>query len=313
MQSVKELCLGIAVALCAHSTFAGQLAIEEFNYGGSTVPLNGLGSAGNGFASGWTADSGWTYNPTSLSFSDLSVSGGSVSGLSPLFSKVGRRPFSATLPASTVYWGSFLSKVSSQTGNDDWTSSLYVGTGAEDPNEATFIFNPKSFSLTAASIAIEGNGAQLTGPGITTSTTYLNLFKADPAAKTITGWILTAGQYDNFKTGGIIESELNAAATGSGSANVYGRGSYTAEDEYIYDPETDEEAWVPVVLDPATTLSLLNYGTEDGSGTQSFDRIIFSSDDLNSAIMPTAVPEPSSCALLALGVAGLFGWVRRKR
>ncbi len=229
----------------------------------------------------------WTYNQTSLNFSDLSSNGGSITGLSTGSYAIGRRAFSTPLPSSSIYWGSFLTNISAQTGNF-WTTSVFVGQSTDNDQQATFAMKSKDYAVTVGGVSVEGSTSSLTGTTISTGTTYLNLFKADPANKSITGWILTAAQYDNFKSGGITESELNGALTGSAANQVFNRGTLTTAN----------------TLDPATTLGILNY-TNLNNGTSSYDRIYFSAIVLtprfrlllcqNPALGPCSVSERLVC------------------
>jgi autotransporter-associated beta strand protein len=56
------------------------------------------------------------------------------------------------------------------------------------------------------------------------------LFKIDTVANTTKGWLLSAGQYDSFKGGGITEAELDAATLGTGNNQLWARASVTGSE-----------------------------------------------------------------------------------
>src|SRR2546428_11716379 len=67
-----------AAALCITTAHAAIIYYEGFNYGAADGSLAGQ-NGGTGFSGPWTSGNpGITYASAGLSFSDLSVSGGSV-------------------------------------------------------------------------------------------------------------------------------------------------------------------------------------------------------------------------------------------
>ena len=142
-------------------------------------------------------------------------------------------------------WGSFLFKsvgvvdttttllsyvVNSQAGGNDWQPTTKFGV------------TPKRYQGTLSDIRLGGTGSNPTaqnnsgGTIVVQGVTYLVLFKVEnliasggtATSQTITSWILSAAQYDNFKSGGLTEAELNAATQGAGAANVMQKTSLTA-------------------------------------------------------------------------------------
>src|SRR5207302_2967607 len=84
---------------------------EGFDYGAANGSLAGQ-NGGTGFSGVWTpSNPGITYASTGLSFSDLRVSGGSVTatGTDGIGNALFYRPLTSTL--SGVYYGSFLTEV----------------------------------------------------------------------------------------------------------------------------------------------------------------------------------------------------------
>jgi hypothetical protein len=82
------------------------------------------------------------------------------------------------------------------------------------------------FSQALAVSAVSGP-AQQSGSPLSNGQTYLTLFKFDTVAQSNKAWVLTAEQYDVFKTGSLTEAALDSAAVGNASGQVWARASAT--------------------------------------------------------------------------------------
>ena len=227
----------------AGSASAALVVYEGFNYSpqADNTALNGSG--GTGLSGSW---SGWgTYRTRGLTFSDLSVAGGCAevhsSGAVNALSNAWRQ---INVNVTGTIWGSFLFNSLSAMGVNGFVGELYVtkaaGGGDGDIN-LDFSVVQKTFNSTLGHVRLGGDTLPVAtvnsgGTALSQSTTYLVLFKVEnviawggaAASQTITTWFLSAAQYDNFKSGGLTEAELNGAAQGSGSANVMQRTTRTA-------------------------------------------------------------------------------------
>jgi hypothetical protein len=141
----------------------------------------------------------------------------------------------------------------------------------------------------------QGDSNPMTGTPLSVGTTYLYLFKCDPIAKTTTGWILTAAQFDTFKATNFPEAGLNAAALGTGATNVLERGSSSTVG----------------VISAANWLQFFNYSNADATRLTA-DRIVLSSSSLNEAVGYVPPVTGACCAgtvcttTTAAGCAGTF-------
>jgi hypothetical protein len=111
--------------------------------------------------------------------------------------------------------------------------------------------------------------------------------------------MLSAEQYDNFKLGGLDETELNAAAMGSLATNVMERATFTTTGGGLPSPGT---------FDNTDFLRLFNFGGAEI--ISQFDEIKFSNSSLNEAVI--GVPEPSALLGMVGGIGMLVG-LRRPR
>jgi hypothetical protein len=200
------------------------------------------------------------YQTTGLTFSYMPVVGGSASlaivnaGGGGTRSDAARQlGFSAT---GSIY-GSYLVKLAPTTHNTQDITAMIIGTKSNygGVNQADAFENSFQMEVNA-----DGFGTEPTPPGtggfgagrihgdlaaannfstggtvLSEGTTYLAIFKmtglgASAQTQTLTEWILTADQYDNFETGGLTESELNAATLGTASTNVQQRGTTSTTD-----------------------------------------------------------------------------------
>ena len=236
------MALGAALALAVPIPARASLIVSEgFNYPGQADNA-ALGAAA--FNGGTGLDTNWLgsgkYRSTGLTFSDLAVTGGCAQNSS---SQIYYRKI--TVNQTGTLWGSFLFK---SVGVVDTTTTLlsYVvnsnAGGGDYQGSTKFGVTPKRYQATAGDIRLGGDGSNPTaqnnvgGTSVTQGVTYLVLFKVEnliasggtATSQTITSWILSAAQYDNFKSGGLTEAELNAATQGSIATNVTQRTTMTA-------------------------------------------------------------------------------------
>ena len=119
---------------------------------------------------------------------------------------------------SGVYYGSFLSEVV-HASQFEISNGMALGPQNTFPSgSANPGFGIVAPANDAALMVDEGNSFAFNGSTPNAGQTYLTLFKIDTVAKTTTGWLLSAGQYDTLKSGGITEAELNSATLGTGSS-----------------------------------------------------------------------------------------------
>lgn len=222
---------------------ATLLIYEGFDYAGQSdnVALSGGAfNGGTGLSGNWSGSG--KYRTTGLTFSDLPSAGGCAETPTAGGNLFAYRQLNANRVGAI--WGSFLfQSKTAMAGNI--VGNLFVNKGTTmDGNNINVDFGvaPKRWGAGTGDIRLGGNTAQPTtaanagGTALSQNTTYLVLFKVEnliawggaAASQTITSWFLSAAQYDNFKSDGITEAELNAAAQGSGSANVMQRTTLTA-------------------------------------------------------------------------------------
>ena len=232
--------LGLALAF-ATTAQAGVVVYEGFNYPGQadSATLGAAFNGGTGLSGSWLGNG--KYRSTGLTFSDLAVAGGCVqSGNSEVF----YRPLNVN--KTGTIWGSFLFQSVGVVDNTTTLLSYIVSkqaNGTDFNSNTSFGVTPKRYNGYEGDIRLGGNTTNPNalsnsgGTAVTQGVTYLVLFKVEnliasgaPTAtsQTITSWILSAAQFDNFKTGGLTEGELNAANQGSGATDVMQKTSLTA-------------------------------------------------------------------------------------
>ena len=192
----------------APTAINGPLSIvEDFDYGTSAGTLSGNGGAG--FSTAWN---GGSYTPTGLTFSSLTSPGGAWNGGS------GSRNFAASLAAAGPITGDFLFK------RPVAGPVQMFGLGGFNNQGYTIALAPSNDSNggTVPVVGLQGGGfANITPGALDPNTTYMYRFAY--AGSSITVWILSAAQYDNFAPGGLTDAELNAASIGTGATQVTGR------------------------------------------------------------------------------------------
>jgi hypothetical protein len=107
-------------------------------------------------------------------------------------------------------------------------------------------------------------------------TTYLVLFSANliDSTPTVTMWVLNSAQFDTFKSGGLTEAELNSAAIGTGSSDVWGRSTVTGTD---------------ATLDLTNNVKFMAYGGFE-SGTAPTTRVSFDEFRLSQTSLNDVAP-----------------------
>ena len=230
---------GLALAFSA--TAWGSLVVYEgFNYAGQSdnAALNGAAFNGGIGLSGAWAGAG-RYRTTGLVFSDLAVAGGAGENSN---SEIYYRKLDVS--KTGTLWGSYLFKSISAVDTSTDLSNLIVSKAANSGDyniNTNFAVSPKRYQGTGGDIRLGGNTttpvslSNSGGTAVTQGLTYLVLFKVENlivsggavTSQTITSWILSEAQYDNFKSGGLTEAELNSPLQGAGATNVMQRTTLT--------------------------------------------------------------------------------------
>jgi hypothetical protein len=293
---------------------AALLVYEGFDTGGvDGNTLHGLaGATSFGFDSGssWSVTvSGTgavTYETTGLTFSNLVVVGGRANVNAGSSSGDGSRALDVAA-TGTVYGSYLVNPVAAQ--NADSISSILVGSQAslttnDSGSQWDFQANADVYASTLGGGRINGafpSGSYTnTGTALSVGTTYLVLFEMDnlvnsgTTSQTLTTWILTAAQFDNFKPGGITAAELNSATVGTTSADVIQRGTLTG-----------------TFGSNLTVADFYHIYAVLGGANARLDELRLSDATLNEVAPLVEVPEPSALALLFGGSLAMMRFARR--
>ena len=286
--TIASIIAAIAYGTSAH---AAVIYSESFDYGANNGALVGQ-NGGTGFTEPWNSDfSSITYGAAGLTFSDLGVSGGRVTSNGE--NQSGNATVSRLIASNiALIYGSLLSR--SVNTNQSTTSGGMV-LGFREGNVGSHgygifpIYPGEALRVNAKSnINIGGNGTY-----VNQGQTYLTLYKIDQFAASITGWQMTEAQYDEFKVGGVTETELNDAVIGTSSSQLWARGFATDN-----------------VQEVAMYLTIYIDANDGVSATVDLDEFRLSDAGFDDLL--ASVPEPGSVALLALG-AGLLSVSRKRR
>jgi autotransporter-associated beta strand protein len=283
LRRISSVVLGLALAFST-TVRASLVLYEGFNYPGQ-VDNAALGAAfngGTGLGGNWQGAG--KYRSTGLTFSDFAVTGGCAENRN---SEIYYRPLNVS--KTGTIWGSFLFKSVGVVDNTNTLLSYVVSkqaNGNDYNGNTNFGVTPKAYNNYLGDIRLGGDGNvpdTLTNSGgtiVTQGTTYLILFKVEnliaaggaATSQTVTSWILSASQYDYFKSGGLTELELNAATQGSNAANVTQRTTLTATKK--------------------ATFSVNDYLTIESLNTGDFmnDEFRFSDSSL-SEVAPSGIPS----------------------
>jgi hypothetical protein len=274
---------------------AALIAYDGFNYSAGANALAG-NNGGTGFSGVWTnrdvTSTGWSVLSTGLTFSDLPVTGGRIQGTSTLgggHSEV-MRDLTTNLSGSQVY-GSFL-YATNQPHRTLTVAGLQIGNSADARNTQTVQAYPDEWDQTVG-VRQNGTGGGSTGSTLTIDVTYLVLFSANlvNTSPTATMWVLNSAQFDTLKSGGLTEAELNSAAVGTGSSNIWAKSTVVGANR---------------VLGITNNVNFLAF-----SGYSGAPEIAASFDELRiGTTLASVIPEPSSALL---GGLGLLALLRRRR
>jgi uncharacterized protein (TIGR03382 family) len=284
-----------ACTLLSMPAQAALTAYDGFDYTADEVVVGKNG--GSGFSNAWTSEggSGYTVKVGGLTFSDLSVTGGRVqvqaSGGWAASSRIGR---DLSVSAAGQTYGSFLFRLQSPFDTNNWeVAGLLIGAAGEGDNDHTAAVYPSEWGQPVGA-RLEGNFAGSNGSALTQGETFLVLFSSNLSngSQALSMWVLNSNQFDNFKTGGLTEAELNGAGVGSGNSNVWAKTSVSGTDP---------------TLDGTGNLKFMTFGGNDGMEA-SYDELRLSQTSLNE--VAPVIPEPTSALL---GLVGFAALLRRRR
>ena len=278
---------------------------EPFDYGGSDIEdITGLGGSQTGFSptEQWSNDeSDADYVAAGLSFGSLLTTGGKFN----YTSSGGRQTISRGIDINQTgqIWGSYLWRpITNDSGGNVNTIMIHNSiTGDENGSE----FLAAGLGWTAGDkgeVRLNGGNkgsAQAGSVSQTNGNTYLILYTitnlgGNAGTHSMTEWMLTVDQYENFKAGGLTDAELDAATLGSASTDVLQRSSISG-------------VGLGAAMTDADFLMIFQHDTT----TAEYDEIRMSNTSLDE--VTPAIPEPSTLTLAALGILALLGFTRRRR
>jgi hypothetical protein len=306
----------LVASLLFPSPLPASLLIQEgFDYGSTSQNLGGISGTATGLTGAYSSaivDGGtMEYVPTSLNFGQLSVSGGHAallrSGSESFF--ISSRQLATGSVTGTVY-GSFLFQQESPESNEDVNGLLF---GQENTTDsfATVSFLTDTYNNEVQGIRADpgndgsypssyegfatGQGINAPGTAVTLALFEMTNVGALTGTQTVTLWMLNLAQFTNLKADGLTTAELNAAAIGTGGANVMERNALSLDGSGGY-----------ITLGDSDYLSLFSFRS-----SYRMDEIRLSNSSLDEV---TPIPEPGAALVIAL--ASLFpvlGRGRRRR
>ena len=317
--SIAALCAAaLIVAFLSSPASAALVVYEGFDAGGTAGSLTGKSGA---TSVGFDASSSWSssndgYETAGLSLGSgantLKVVGGNALINSFTFSVgLASRPLDVTVPGTA--WGSFLaSRIS---GGDDEQDNFHLmvnQSNAGHDNNSEFVISAEEFN--SANGGMRGKSLSPSFPNynvgapINTGETYLVLFKATnlggtSGAVSLKTWMLSSTQFDNWKTGGLTEAELDAAAPGAAASQVQQKGS---------------ASHTPTFYHRLTSADFLLLQTFKGLHGR-FDELRMSNSASGDAgggldeVTPLAIPEPGTAVLAGLGALAIASMSHRKK
>ena len=305
----RSLVFLFAVLAIPSLTHAALLVYEGFDYGANNLALQNVSGTPTGLAGGGYNNTTGSYLASGLSFGALQVTGGHASVTATNSFRVPSKQFATGTLAGTIY-GSYLYQQTAATDNRDVNMVAFGPNGLNDNNN-TVAFLTDSYTTAgtdaAASIKSDPNNTGATAyiangtqpppaPGgpVTLALFEITHVGAVAGTQQVTLWLLSAAQFDTFKSGagGLTTAELNGASIGAGADNVQERVTLSIDGSGGYIGLSDG--------------SFLNLGTL--LSTVSFDEIRISNLDLNEV---TPIPEPT--AVMLLGLAGILLVTCRRR
>lgn len=305
---IKVVCqtvIALAVAAVTQTSTQASLLVYEGFSGYGTQSLSGLAVSANTVGlSGSYATA--TANGISISATGLTFGSGAttyaVSGGASTWALNGAGGVGVTLAMSTTsyvgtLYGSYLVNLGANPTTDGARAEVRFNASTTGVTGTSF-YNAMAASTTLGQSAVKYNTAIITTPTtMLADTTYMIISKWTNVGGTGTGvgtmWVLSSSQYDTLAAAGhLTDSYLTSAVVG-----------------------TDVTEMVTSVSDMANTTTLVNgeamqliFGSGSALTTRTMDEIKFGS----SLSDVTAVPEPSSLALL-LGASMVLLVLMRRR
>ncbi len=303
---------GLALLLAAASAqvASAQLLVEEaFSYGiADGATLVGQTITGTGFTTNWQETSGtgtFVYATTNLSFGSLINSGGSA-----VISSTSGRAFGGTLSASatvgSTLYGAYLVNISAFGGGTTALHEVRVNTGAATAGGSSYFRSQSDSSATSVNgtaVAYD-NTPGTAGATLSLNTTYIVLSEYTNVGAALSGgspgtatqWVLTLDQFNNFRPDGLTVLELNGATVGTGTTNVFSRTS---------DSVTSGTGGL---FDGSRAVQFAAVGATGLAATANYDALRYGT----SLDLVTPIPEPSTWALVGLGLSAVL-FLRRRR
>lgn len=224
------------VAALPSSMRASLLVYEGFNYSAGTVLSAATPGAGTttglntSTAYSGTGAGNFTVQAASLSFGDLTTSGGSVLGTTA--TSVAAAKLQLASPFTGTLWSSYLVSLSTTGSGTGDGALLRVSDNNSNLNERFISFADSRSSSTNVAVAYDATSTA-TGKSLLASTTYIIIAKFTNVGVALSGtttgqstvWALTAAQFRNFILGGGTEDYLNFASVSGSDTDVSARGA----------------------------------------------------------------------------------------
>lgn len=300
--------LTAALAACGSSgvSHATTLVYESFS-GYSAGNMNGQAVTGTGLSGNYAVGGtgSITYNSTGLAFSDLTVTGGSISNVNGGGSFIGA---SLSGTATGTIYASYLVNFSADP-NATVTTAAQIGLNSGTTvGGGTRYFNVMADSPAAGAVN-PGFGYNFGATGETAAnallanTTFMVLAEINNVGTALSGgttgygtvWVLNEAQFNSFKLGGFTTEELNGATVGTGGSDVWSR--YTTAVPVTSGTYAFTGAALQLSLTPlstsTSTMDEIRWGTTLGDVT------------------PITVPEPGSLVMVSAAAFVFLGFRRR--